>query len=97
MHGSQGRCYMAREKKTTMFEDMKRAMGEVDPETTPEQGTDKVQEGYIQGTTNTGPTPVRNVRIDDALWGAAQKYGKARGLSAGAVVRLALADLLRGR
>ena len=83
---------MAREKKT-LFDEMRAAMGETQP--TPETTTTDPTPTPEQYTPDPGPTPARNVRINDALWDAAQKYARANGISAGAVVRMALAEYLR--
>ena len=72
-----------------MFEDMKKAMGEA-----PVEGRSDTQAVPDEGTTDPGPTPARNVRIPDSQWEAARRYGKAHGLSVGAVIRMALAEWL---
>ena len=80
-----------------MFEDMRAAMGEVDPDQTPDQSTPDPDTTPIVPLSDPGPTPVRNIRIPNGQWIRLRQYAQANGLSIGAAVRMAIAEFLRGR
>lgn len=68
-----------------------------DPQPTPEQGTTEGQATPDRPTHDPGPTPARNVRIDDYDWQRLKARAAEEGTSAGAVIRRLVRDYLRAR
>ena len=84
---------MARERKKSMFDEMREAMGEKPtevPQSADETPTERLQSAYDE------PMKDYRVRLPESWWRALQERGGARGLKPSQLIRELVAEYLRG-
>ena len=91
MRSSPGRCYVGRDRKLTMFEEMRQAMGE--------KPTEQPQDDYREPTerlqsADTEPMKDYRVRLPESWWRELRERGAAEGLKPSQVIRRLVAAYL---